>query len=109
MNAVMQPLVNNGPIAGDETAVPPLSPHRNPTYLLEPQQGVFDLGIPCGCMARMSWRSGCWRSPPGAIGAFELSEYLGLAVIWGPLPSPLHSVLWNGYFERQVTLYTGPD
>ena len=35
-----------------------------------------------------------------AIGPFELTEYLGLALIWGRSPSQLHSAQRDGRFHR---------
>ena len=35
-----------------------------------------------------------------AIGPFELSEYLGLAIVWGALASQLESIRWDGQVER---------
>jgi hypothetical protein len=37
-----------------------------------------------------------------AIGPFELSEYLGLAMVWGHSPLLLHSALRHGRFPRQA-------
>lgn len=41
----MEPVVNDMPTPGGEAVVPSLSRHRVPTYVLEPQRGVFDLGL----------------------------------------------------------------
>ena len=45
MNAVMEPLVDNGPTGGDDAAVASLPGPRKPTYVLEPPRNVFDLGV----------------------------------------------------------------
>jgi lipopolysaccharide transport system permease protein len=98
MKRVMEPLVSNGPIGGDDDAVPALSSQRKPTYVLEPRRDVFDLGVKAVWEYRellyfLIWRDVKVRYKQTVIG-----------VIWVILQPLLTTVVFTFVFGRLANI-----